>query len=369
MNKVYELLYTEDNKGNIRTWQMEVEGHRFRTISGLLDGKKVTSEWKEAKAKNTGRANATTAEEQAHKEVEALYTKRMKRHYYTDIAMVGINHFFKPMLAENWDKRKDKVSYPAYQQPKLDGIRCIIDIDGMKTRNGEDIITCPHIFEELKPLFDTFPELRLDGEIYNHEYKDDFDSIISAVKRTKPSAEDLEVSKNLAEFHVYDLPSAVATFSERLFLLRMMINGAELEYTKLVDTTEVCNEEEVDALYDQHIEQGYEGGIIREDAMYENKRSKSLLKRKDFEDKEFEIIRLEEGQGNWAGYAKRLIFRLEDGRECSAGMRGKREKLKKVLSEKDEYVGKQATVRYFKRTPAGMPRFPVATALHKTKRW
>ncbi len=137
---------------------------------------------------------------------------------------------------------------------------------------------------------------------------------------------------------------------------------------RVVDTLESNNESEVDEQFGQFVEQGYEGGMIRVSAPYEQKRSKTLMKRKDFEDTEFEIISIEEGQGNWAGLAKRVVFKLEDGRECGSGLAGNRDFARKLLEERDEYVGGQVTVQYFTRTPDGVPRFPIAKALYPNKR-
>ena len=106
------------------------------------------------------------------------------------------------------------------------------------------------------------------------------------------------------------------------------------------------------------IELGYEGSMLRKDAPYEQKRSKTLLKRKDFKDAEFECVRIEEGLGNWAGLAKRVVCRLPDGREFGAGIRGTQARAKELLNE----THKQVTVRFFDYTPDGIPRFPVVTA-------
>lgn len=120
-------------------------------------------------------------------------------------------------------------------------------------------------------------------------------------------------------------------------------------------------QEMLDQLYADYIQDGYEGQMVRIDAPYEQKRSKNLLKRKEFQDAEFTLIGLEEGLGNWAGYAKRAIFRLKDGREFGAGIRGSQEFCKALLNERDTHINKPATVRFFNYTPDGVPRFPVVT--------
>ena len=69
--------------------------------------------------------------------------------------------------------------------------------------------------------------------------------------------------------------------------------------------------EEIDVMYGEYTQAGYEGQMIRQDAVYENKRSKGLLKRKEFITEEYEVVEVHEGQGNWAGYAKRLILKWQ----------------------------------------------------------
>lgn len=364
---VRQTLYKLDSKGKVREWRMEIDGDKFRTVSGLIDGQHVTSEWKQTFAKNVGRTNATTAEEQAVTEVDAIYTKRLDGEYHTDVNDVTKARFFKPMLAAKWEDRKRKTEYPVYVQPKLDGVRCIANRDGLWSRTGKQIVACPHIELALGPLFETDPNLVLDGELYNHKLKDDFNQIISLVRKTKPTDDDLIDSRNMVEFHVYDIPSRDDIYSERRYVLEQVLENQD-QCLKYVQTDCAVIEDDVDALFGMHVEQGYEGGIIREDRMYEQKRSNGLLKRKDFEDSEFEIISIEEGKGNWAGYAKRVIFRLEDGRECGSGLAGNQDFARQLLLERDKYVGGQVTVQYFTRTPDGVPRFPIAKALYANGR-
>jgi len=366
---VFPTLFKVDSKGKIREWRMEIDGARYRTVAGLADGKQVTSEWKATEAKNVGRSNATTAEEQAVLEVEALYTKRLDGEYHTEVTEVNEARFVKPMLAAKWEDQKDKIKYPVFIQPKLDGIRCIANKAGLWSRTGKAIVAVPHIAEALVKFFNEHPDAILDGELYNHEYKDDFNSIISMVRKTKPSQADLDLSREKVEYHVYDIASVDSNFEYRRISFNQAVTEIDSPCVVAVETAIVNNETEVDDLYGTFIGAGYEGGIIRANDKYVNKRSKGLLKRKDFEDKEFEIVRIEEGKGNWSGYAKRVFFRLEDGRECGAGLKGNQEYTREVLANADNYIGKKATIQYFTRTPDGVPRFPIAKALHMDKRW
>ena len=367
----YETLYKLDNAGRLRVWSMEADGARTRTITGIDDGKQVVSGWKATRAKNVGRSNATTAEEQAIVEIENKYALKLAGDYHRTKAAAkkGKPQRIKPMLASEWNNRKDKIEYPVFVQPKLDGIRCIAKADGLWSRTGKPIVAVPHINKALEGFFRRNPDAILDGELYNHDYKDDFNKIISMVRKTKPSDEALELAEQQVQFHVYDIASHDGNFNARIGRVDTIVRNVNNPAIVCVETWEAPDEETVDELYGTFIEQGYEGGIIRADAPYEFKRSKSLLKRKDFEDKEFKILDILPGKGNWAGYAKRVIFELEDGRECGSGLAGNQALTKEILENKEAYIGKQVTVQYFTRTPDGVPRFPIAKALHLKARW
>jgi len=359
-----ETIYKVDSKGKVREWRMEIDGANYRTVAGIQGGQQVTSGWKEAHPKNVGRSNATTAEEQAVAEVDAKYTKKLDGEYHETLETTAKAKFFNPMLATKWEDLKDGIDYPVFTQPKLDGVRCVMNADGMFSRTGKAITSCPHIIEELAPFFAAYPDTVLDGELYNHDLRDDFNKIISLVRKTKPTEADTEEAAATVQYHLYDSPTAGDTYMDR-YVLISTLGGKSV---KVVDTLEANNESEVDDQFGEFVEQGYEGGMIRVDAPYEQKRSKTLMKRKDFEDMEFEIVSIEEGQGNWAGLAKRVVFKLEDGRECGSGLAGNREFARKLLEEREDYVGGQVTVQYFTRTPDGVPRFPIAKALYTNQR-
>lgn len=373
--KQFPTLYKFDTKGKVREWRMEVSGNQYRTVAGLQDGQQVTSGWTTAIGKNIGRANETTPEQQAILEVEAQYKKKSSGEYHNNLKNISKGaKYFKPMLATKWEKRKDKIKYEnqIFVQPKLDGIRCLFSADGPYSRTGKPIVAIPHIEELLAPLFEAYPDAVLDGELYNHELKEDFNEIVSMVRKTKPELEDIKKSAEMVEYHVYDFPGMLdSSFSDRLNELERLIAEFNLDgVVKLVDTIIANNEQDVDDSYGEFLEDGYEGGIIRLNDIYHQKRANSLIKRKDFEDAEFTIIRIEEGNGNWAGVAKRVFFKNDlDGREVGAGLKGSREYAKHVLDNKESYIGKEVTVQFFTRTPDGVPRFPIAKRLHKDKRW
>jgi DNA ligase-1 len=350
-------LYKIDNTDSVREWGIEVKGAAYRTHYGQKDGQIVTTEWTLCESKNIGKANETSPEDQAQLEATAI-VKKQREKGYSEQASKPVGNV---MLAKNYEDYKNKIKFPVYAQPKLDGIRCYTTKDGMFTRNHKRIVGCPHIFESVKHLFDLFPNLKIDGELYNHSLKDDFNKICSLVKKAKPSKQDLEASKKIMEYWVYDIVDSTKTFKERLSFRN--INLKDIDYVQLLRTDLVENQEELDNLYGEYLDAGNEGQIVRINEIYEEKRSKFLLKRKEFQDGEFTILQVVEGSGNRTGMAGHMEFHNEDGKWFKSNIKGTWEFLKECLDNKDKLIGKKATIKYFARTPDNIPRFPYVISI------
>jgi ATP-dependent DNA ligase len=363
-----EKLYKIDTKGKTRVWWIEFDEEKYRTHAGILDGKIVVSGWQRPTEKNVGRSNATTVAEQVIAEVDAEYTKKQYQgKYHTSVgeSIYFGAKFYECMLATKYDPKKHN-QFPYYSQPKLDGVRCLVSKDGMQSRQGKPIISAPHILEALKDFFEEFPEVVLDGELYNHDLKNDFEKIISLARKTKPTEADLAESKKMVQYHVYDC-IADGSFDDRYKFIASQI--WPLPSIRLVNSIVVNNEDDTQKGLGFYLEQGYEGQMLRvEDSPYEGKRSKNLIKHKEFEDEEFEIVSITEGLGNWEGYAKSVEIRLKDGTTQSSGVRGNQDFLKQILADKDSLIGTEVTVRYQNKTVDGKLRFPVVVAFWKGKR-
>jgi DNA ligase-1 len=224
----------------------------------------------------------------------------------------------------------------------------------MYSRNGKEIISAPHIREALRPAFDSDPTFVFDGELYCDKLANDFNKIVSLVRRTKPTPEELKESKDTIQYHIYDLPSCKAKFSDRIKKLYSL----DLPDCCVKVTTDVAvNDTSITRLYGEYVDAGYEGQMIRLDMPYENKRSKYLLKHKTFIDEEFTIIDIGEGIGNRAGTAGYMVFE-RDGKRFNSNIKGTFEYVTQVLTDRATLIGKKATVKYFNLTPDGIPRFP-----------
>lgn len=360
-----QTIYKQTKTGATQQWSIEVDGNKYRSFSGQVGGQITTSEWTIVAGKNTGKANQTTDSEQAMAEAVARRTKKLESGYFVDINHINQQQYFEPMLAAKWEDQKHKVTYPLYSQPKLDGIRCIVKEDGMWTRTGKPIDSAPHIFEYLAPLFANDPDLIFDGELYADKYANDFNAIVSLVKKTKPTAQDLLDSAKSIQYHIYDLPSNNGIFMERMKQLWSIkqIDPSTDACCTTVETNLIEHEQDVDMMYQNYIQAQYEGQMLRTNALYENKRSKSLLKHKSFIDSEYTIVGYEEGNGNLAGMIGALVFQTEKGDRFTASVNGGWDHLTQLWLDRETLIGQQATVKYFNITPDGKPRFPKVTAI------
>ena len=358
-------LYKRDSKGKIRFYRGEVgqenDNYYTRAVTGLHEGKLVESGWRIVEQKNIGKANETSLYGQALAEMTSDAKKKSDRGYFDDINKVDTYDKIKPMLAsKHEDAKYDFENKKYYTQPKLDGIRCIARANGLWTRAGKELVSVPHINDELKSFFEKYPDAILDGELYNHELRENFNKITSLVRKTKPTDADIEEAKGLVEYHVYDVISHTGIFSERMDWIIERAEGIP-KFTNsviLVETQQIFNQNMMDDIYGAYLEDGFEGQMVRIDDVYQqNKRSKFLIKRKEFLTDEYDVIKIEEGKGNWAGHIKRFVMQTDNGQEFGAGVRGTQEVLKDLFENGPN--PDWCTLRYFAPTPDGIPRFPV----------
>jgi DNA ligase-1 len=362
-----QTLYKLDSLGKLRTWRMEIdENGRYRTLAGLADGKQAESGWTTPIGKQ-GR----NQKEQGEFEVRAAVKHQLDREYHDSPDTVSVPKMIEPMLAKTYDK------WPGigYAQPKLDGIRCLMTPAGMFTRQGQPITAVPHLHAQLQEFFEVYGDVTLDGELYNHDLRDDFGEISSIVRKKKPTREDLEKAERVMEYHVYDIVDTVMPFNARRQWLIAELSAFQGSIV-LVPTRLCLTQEEADEAYGEFVSLGYEGGMYRLDTPYElGRRSKNLLKRKDFITEEFKVISIDEGNGNWAGAAKRMSLLNNQGTPqdvFGAGIRGSYAKGKELLQNYGDPIDLSedavATCRFFMRSPDGVPRFPVVVDFHPNGR-
>ena len=269
----------------------------------------------------------------------------------------------KPMLAYPVSAKPIDYSKPVFMQPKLDGVRCLIQYDkGVVTaysRTGKEWKNIEHITLNLYKFFDKHPNIVLDGELYNHDFRDDFEQIISMVRKTKPTAEARVKSRENVQFHCYDIVNKKMKFSTRDNWL--LSNLPESYCVHLVSTSKITAEPAAKMTHQINLANGYEGSIVRLDTPYQCKRSHSLRKFKDFSDAEANIVGYEEGKGKRTGTLGKFIMQDDDGNifGCPPGKGHNYKDLARILIEIHKNMGQLATFTYFERTKAGSYRHPL----------
>ena len=275
---------------------------------------------------------------------------------------------FKPMLAQVYtDENQIDWSQPVYMQPKLDGVRCIFTKEGAFSRTGKRFMNVKHIELELQGLFKQQPHLILDGELYNHKLKNDFEKIISLVRKQKPTDTDRLDAQHLVQFHVYDYTGQKPNLLENLKykgrqdnLTCSDIYCPSICYT---DTRRVATPAMIKVLHDKWLDMGYEGSIIRLNGEYEQKRSKNLLKVKDFSDSEAIITGFVEGKGKRIGTIGKFIAVDSQGMQFGMPVMDKFKYLQDNFKEMQTWIGKIATFTYFEKTKRGSYRHPLFKAI------
>ena len=350
-----KTIYKLDSKGKERFLTVMADGDELIQISGLLETDSPIEHRKVCKPKNVGKSNETSSQQQAILEAEAKWKTKIDEGYFETLEDCNSIKVVLPMLAKSFDKEVKKIDWTGevYVQPKLDGMRAL-NLDGKLTsRKGKLIETMGHITKELKENFNGHI---IDGELYAHGKT--FQENMKLIKKYRPNtSEDVK-------FHVYDMVSN-DNFTERYEKLKEISQGAA--QIVIVPTYKITSKEELDTYHAQFISEGYEGSIVRHGkSPYKvNGRSSNLLKYKDFIDMAVTLIDVlpAEQRSEWGV----PVLEMEDGRTFRAGARMSHDERKDLLSNKQNYIGKTAEIRYFEETDDGLPRFPVCVGFRLDK--
>ena len=267
----------------------------------------------------------------------------------------------KPMLAYPVSDKPINYDNKISMQPKLDGVRCVIQCDNSKitaySRAGKEWKNIDHILFNLKPWFALNQDIILDGELYNHDLKDNFEKIISLVRKTKPTEEHRLESEKMVQFHCYDIIDETMSFAMRNEFIKQAVPRNHC--VRHVETTQCYTEGDAKVFHQDNLDQGYEGSILRTNDTYKCGRSWNLRKFKDFHDTEALIVDWVEGNGKRKGTIGKFMAQDEDGVLFGMPVMDKFDYLQKNFEDMKTWIGKTATFTYFERTKAGSYRHPL----------
>lgn len=370
--KLLPTLFKKTATGAAQEWSVGTDGNTIVTQWGQVGGTIQIARDEIKSGKNAGRSNATTSTQQAELEAKSQWEKKLKKGYVQslDDAQEGktdaiIEGGIFPMLAHRFDEQGHKLTFPCFEQPKLDGHRCVAVVDEkgrctLWSRTRKPITSMAHIIQAIESL--GIHSIIFDGELYNHEYRNRFEELTSFIR-----ASDFREGAEVVQYHIYDMPSSWDFWQRIHFLLSLPINNQNVRYMehsdvlRIVETRTASDEDELIANFNHFLEMGYEGAMARNtNGHYLNKRSYDLLKIKEFIDEEFPVIGVEEGRGKLVGHAI-FVCKTKSNVEFRAKLKGKQEELKQYFERPNLAVGRQLTVKHQGYTNKnGVPRFPVA---------
>jgi ATP-dependent DNA ligase len=346
----------------------------YYTVSGYLDMKMTqSSPTVVATGKNLGKKNATNVLTQAHNECTSKYNLKIKSGYETKIGeteVVVTNKIPFPMALKPWKDFKEKLRYPLYVQPKLDGIRMIAHLTKdntvqLFTRRLHIVPGFENIKRELLQMYmnSNHKDMFIDGEVYCHGM--DLQQISGIVRREK----DDDREKDKLQFWVFDCFSVdqpKLTFVERFDILNSMVDSKKYKSIIVNETLKIeMNNGEDDKYFKKIVSKGFEGIIYKssnkpyEFSFNKEKRSMWYLKRKQQFDDEFEIIDFAEGKGKDLGCVI-FIMKTKNGVTFNSVPNGTYDYRKELYTEcinsfNTSFKGKMAKVSYEDISTDGIP--------------
>lgn len=413
MEQIKSTLYALNKDGSFQEWKVFVDGSQVIVEFGKMGGK-IQNKITQCEPKNVGRANETTAKEQAFAEAHSKWEKQVRLGYRESTSELETTDSLAPMLAQDAIKRSKDIIYPCYAQPKLDGLRCLVTFDdqGEPVFNSRGNKTYPiqgKIVEEIKELrkatgFDMF-----DGEVYLHGLS--LQKIVSLAKKWR-SKEDIEAEINKEyltevkkwkkdpskyeepapnsnkyggytsddlEFHIFDIPSKGKVWDSDngykgywyytdhpcrfadLMKTDSLSSKLSLNKIRVVYGSIMQNESQVKDVIGTYMQLGYEGAIIRNfKGVYEfGQRSTDLQKWKIFQDSEAKVTGYTIDKNSEAV----LDCVEKDGTRFKCKMKG-------TFLDRNEDAAKKLVDNFINfsfqaRTDDGVPQFPVGRYVRK----
>ncbi len=377
-------------KTNVREWQITIEllsskRHpipitgldmdvptgaiaEYRTTNGLTGMKMtVSAPTTISIGKNLGKRNETNVLTQAHNECASKYRTKLKSGYsekLSDQFKVQPDAVPIPMALKPWKDFGNRLEYPLYVQPKLDGTRMIALLDHqgqvvLKTRRRHDIAGFGKLKDELQAMYDRSEDknIILDGETYAHGTNL---QTISGLARAENGRED---EKDTLQYWLFDCfctkPGSGYTvddpFDVRLQRLRAFTGRGKLQRVVINDTILIQAPAEADDYYDRMVADGYEGIIYKSRnkpyafSFTKEKRSAWYLKRKQRFDDEFEIVSYGEGKGKDVGCVV-FVLKTKEGVHFESVPNGtydyRKELYRQCVANFDQFRGKWAKVQF-----------------------
>ena len=351
MDSLSEVKLFKRNALGIGTWRIWVEDETICYAHAVVLGGAEVPSYEPVSTNQSGRSIGQQIELQMASRISRMRDKGYKDSM--EEANKGATNqmgLVNPMLALPISKVKTIDWANAYVQRKFDGHRCMITKQNGEmlayTRKGKPISTIPHILDAMEERL--VEGTTLDGELYIHGKS--LQGIASLIKRAQPG------SANLS-YRCYDLVDGT-NYMTRLDEIMDMLYPILSVHLDVVETIKIGSAEEAWSYFRQFKNEGYEGAMLRiSGSGYEdNTRSNQLLKLKEREEMDLEIVDIKPGKNN-VGI---MELKLPDGQTFDCLCPGTVPHKQMMLANKTEFIGQFMPVEYAMLTDAGIPFHCVA---------
>lgn len=349
-----KTLYGVDKKEGAKQWSVWTEGDEVVVEWGKLGGKLQTKRTR-CKAKNVGRSNETTPEQQATLEAQSKWNAQYDKYYRETLEEAEAIQTEGVMLAEDYSKKPHLLQEEFYVSMKLDGLRVkTVFVNGepeWHSRGGKTYPVPQHIRDQLVTLHTTTGIKCADGEAYVHGVK--LQKIQSCVK--KPN----ELTK-LVTYEIFDVPTLESSWEERLEELESLKRHVvDLPHINVLQQDLATKKDLPNLMYDA-LQNGFEGLMLRNkvggEYLFQNKRSNDLLKYKVMQDSEAKVVGCVEdknGQGKfkmeWTSPYNNVKVYFD------LSMNGSHED--NTFEKLSKRIGEWVTFKYQDYTEDGVPTF------------
>ena len=329
-----------------------------------------------------------------NKEYEDLIYKILDKNLEIGVSVATINKVFKKLIPEfkvqlaNKFTEKDFLKYDTwFASRKMDGVRLITIVEGDNvkffSRTGNEFFTLDVRKKEiLKFVKDNdHTNFVLDGEvcIVDENGNENFTDIIKQVRKKNYTIPNPKYKVfDLLTLIEFENQKGVIPFSSRYKSLKGLFGN--LKYIDVLEQIKINVREQLDDLTNIAREKNWEGLILRTDTPYEGKRTKKMLKVKDFNDAEYKVVDVIFGEIRYITEDKKEVKEEmlsaitidHKGSIVKVGSGFSIDERKKYYKNPELIIGKTITVKYFEESKDKNGnyslRFPVVKAIYNKER-
>jgi DNA ligase-1 len=241
------------------------------------------------------------------------------------------------MLAKLWDK--NRVEFPCFGSPKIDGVRSKFKNGKFYSRNGHEYLGLEHLIEQLNGI-----EIEIDGELVVPNKT--FQESSGLIRNDNPT--------QTARFYIFELPDSIYEFINRLTIIEdICLVGQDLikvHHHKLYDLNDVYG------FYIKCRDIGYEGAVIKPfNYKYVGSRSYRWMKMKPTLSVDLKVTELFPGKGKYQGQMGGAIV-MFNGKPNKVGSGWSDNQRKDLWNKPQTIINKMIEIDYMEETDDGNMR-------------